>query len=69
MAEHQTKTVLDPQLGGWIWTCSCGEQAKRPSWYKARALGQAKEHLESEAPLVTAPLPTGPLPESGGGSS
>jgi hypothetical protein len=42
VSEHATKVELDHRRGGWMARCDCGWEAKRPSWYKGRALGFAE---------------------------
>lgn len=45
MIGHATSVKLDDARGGWLASCSCGWQAKRPSFYKARAAGFASKHV------------------------
>jgi len=45
--EHAWSVKLDDAKGGWFARCSCGWQAKRPTWYKARSVDRAKRHLEA----------------------
>jgi hypothetical protein len=43
---HAVTVKLDHARGGWMARCCCGWEAKRPSWYKARAKGFGERHVE-----------------------
>jgi hypothetical protein len=43
---HAWTVTLDAARGGWFARCECGWVAKGPCWYKARAVGFAKAHLQ-----------------------
>jgi hypothetical protein len=44
--EHTWSVRLDEAQGGWLARCSCGWQARRPTFYKACSVAWAKRHAE-----------------------
>jgi hypothetical protein len=44
--EHAWSVRLDDARGGWVARCSCGWQAKRPTFYKARSVAWAEQHAK-----------------------
>jgi hypothetical protein len=41
---HAWSVSLDHARGGWLARCSCGWQAKRPTYDRARSVRWAKRH-------------------------
>ena len=44
--EHTWSVRLDEAQGGWLARCSCGWQARRPTFYKARSVAWAEQHAK-----------------------